>query len=53
MIVFYLDTARGEKMQRTERLLTALAQLSEFLDDCVGGGKSIESRMQAESNSPL
>ncbi|MCX4818047.1 hypothetical protein OG601_46595 [Streptomyces sp. NBC_01239] len=53
LIVFYLDTARGEKTQRTERLLTALAQLSEFLDDCVGGGKSIESRMQAESNSPL
>ncbi|MFJ7969004.1 hypothetical protein [Streptomyces sp. NPDC096324] len=53
LIVFYLDTARGDRTQRTERLLAALAQLSEFLDECVGGGKSIESRVQAESNSPL
>ncbi|MEU6554329.1 hypothetical protein ABZ915_29265 [Streptomyces sp. NPDC046915] len=53
LILFYLDIARGEKTQRTERLLAALAQLSEFLDACVGGGKSIESRVQAESSLPL
>ncbi|MGW4568199.1 hypothetical protein ACWEN3_39510 [Streptomyces sp. NPDC004561] len=53
LIMFYLDIARGEKTERTERLLTALAQLSEFLDTCVGGGKSIESRVQAESSFPL
>ncbi|MFF8479147.1 hypothetical protein [Streptomyces sp. NPDC015414] len=53
LIKFYHDAARGEKTQRTERLLAALAQLSEFLDNCVGGGKSIESRVEAESNAPL
>ncbi|GGW13547.1 hypothetical protein GCM10018980_70570 [Streptomyces capoamus] len=53
LIVFYLDIARGEKTQRTQHLLEALAQLSEFLDACVGGGKSIESRVQAEGSLPL
>ncbi|MFJ4482521.1 hypothetical protein ACIP3D_09275 [Streptomyces longwoodensis] len=53
LIMFHLETARGEKTERTGRLLAALAQLSEFLDDCVGGGKSIESRVRAESDVPL
>ncbi|MGW1958572.1 hypothetical protein ACWCPI_38535 [Streptomyces sp. NPDC001920] len=53
LIMFYLEIARGEKRQRTERLLAALAKLSVFLDECVGGGKSIESRMRAENLSSI
>ncbi|TLQ45422.1 hypothetical protein [Streptomyces marianii] len=52
LITFYLEIARGEKKQRTERLITAIADLSKFLDECVGGGKSIESRMRAENVRP-
>ncbi|MER6111245.1 hypothetical protein [Streptomyces hirsutus] len=52
LISFYLDVARGEKKQRTERLIAALAKLSAFLDECVGGGKSIESRMRSENILP-
>ncbi|MGW3020462.1 hypothetical protein [Streptomyces longwoodensis] len=53
LTLFHLETARGQKTERTGRLLAALVQLSEFLDDCVGGGKSIESRVRAESDVPL
>jgi hypothetical protein len=49
LIMFYLDIARGEKRQRTDRLIAAMAKLSEFLDTCVGGGNSIETRMRAEN----
>lgn len=48
LIQFHLDTAHQTKRERTQNLLTALAQLSAFLDGCVGGGHSIEARRQAE-----
>lgn len=48
LIRFHLDTARRDKRERAERLLIALAQLSDFLDRCVGGGHSIRSRQHAE-----
>jgi len=48
LIQFHLDTARGAKRERADRLMTAIQQLSEFLDTCVGGGHSIRSRWQAE-----
>ena len=46
-IQFHLDTARGTKRERADRLTTAIQQLSEFLDTCVAGGHSIRSRWQA------
>ncbi|MBO2455025.1 hypothetical protein J4573_48615 [Actinomadura barringtoniae] len=49
LIQFQLDTAQGDRQERTQQLLKALEQLSEFLDECVGGGRSIESRRQAEN----
>ncbi|MFD8223395.1 hypothetical protein ACFV16_04395 [Streptomyces massasporeus] len=52
LFMFYLDIARGEKKQRTERLLAAMENLSGFLDKCVGGGNSIETRMRAEGIPP-
>jgi hypothetical protein len=48
LIQFHLDTAAGLMRDRTERLIDAIQQLSSFLDDCVGGGRSIQSRLQAE-----
>jgi hypothetical protein len=48
LIQFHLDTARGDQRDRAEYLLAAIEQLSEFLDECVGGGHSINSRWQAE-----
>lgn len=50
LIKFHIETAHRDKRERTQCLLMALAQLSEFLDGCVGGGHSIESRRQAESD---
>lgn len=48
LIQFHLDTATGQARERTQRLIDAIRQLSSFLDDCVGGGHSIQSRLQAE-----
>ena len=48
LIVFHLETARGDKEWRTRAIVEALGELSAFLDECVGGGHSIESRLQAE-----
>lgn len=48
LIQFHLDTAAGHTRKRTEQLIEAIRQLSSFLDDCVGGGHSIQSRLQAE-----
>jgi hypothetical protein len=48
LIQFHLDTATGLMRDRTERLIDAIQRLSSFLDDCVGGGRSIQSRLQAE-----
>jgi hypothetical protein len=48
LIQFHLDTAAGHTRERTERLIDAMRQLSSFLDDCVGRGHSIQSRLQAE-----
>ncbi|MEV5239591.1 hypothetical protein AB0K89_10840 [Streptomyces cinnamoneus] len=52
LIRFHIESAHRDKRERTQFLLTALAQLTEFLDRCVGGGHSIESRQQAEGTEP-
>ena len=48
LIQFHLDTARGDSRDRADKLLTAIQQLSDFLDDCVGGGNSIRGRQEVE-----
>ena len=48
LIQFHLDTATGHSHERTKQLIAAIQQLSGFLDDCVGGGHSIQGRLQAE-----
>jgi hypothetical protein len=52
LIVFHLETARGEKEWRSQAILDAIGELSAFLDECVGGGRSIESRLEAEGLEP-
>jgi hypothetical protein len=53
LIQFHLDTARGTHRDRSDKLLTAIRQLSDFLDDCVGGGNSIRGRQEAEGGGLL
>ena len=48
LIQFHLDPARGLKPDRATRIVADMAALSDFLDGCVGGGKSIMSRWRAE-----
>jgi hypothetical protein len=48
LIWFHLETAGGGKRERASRLITAIRELSDFLDECVGGGHSIRTRLDAE-----
>jgi hypothetical protein len=48
LIQFQLDTARGLKADRANRIIADMAALSDFLDRCVGGGSSIMNRWRAE-----
>lgn len=48
LIGFHLDTARGNRRGRAGRLITAIQELSDFLDQCAGGGHSIRTRLRAE-----
>jgi hypothetical protein len=48
VIQFHLDTATAHTGERTGQPVDAIWQLSTLLDDCVGGGQSIQSRLQAE-----
>jgi hypothetical protein len=48
LIQFHLDTARGKSRERSDELLSAIQQISDFLDGCVGGGNSIRGRQEAE-----
>ncbi len=48
LVRFHLDTARGIKLARAEEALAALRVLTDFLDGCVGGGRSIGSRWASE-----
>lgn len=48
LIWFHLETAGGGKRERVSRLIAAILELSDFLDDCVGGGHSIRTRLAAE-----
>ena len=48
LLNFYLETARGEKLQRVAQTLAVIEAMSEFLDEAVGGGASIKERIDAE-----
>jgi hypothetical protein len=48
LILFYLETGRGEKPQRIQAALQAIHELSSFLDAHIGKGVAIEERLKAE-----
>jgi hypothetical protein len=48
LINFFLETGRGQKVDRALTAVTAMWELAAFLDECVGGGRAIESRWSAE-----
>jgi hypothetical protein len=48
VLMFYLDTARGERNDRANGVISAMQDLVSFLDRCVGGGEAIASRWVAE-----
>lgn len=48
LILFYVETGRGEKHDRIQSALTAIRELSNFLDQHIGKGVSIEERFKAE-----
>lgn len=52
VFLFFLETARGEKIGRTMKASAAMKDLIDFLDQCVGGGSAIDSRWEPEGLSP-
>jgi hypothetical protein len=49
---FYLETGQGQKSDRALKAIAAMQELAGFLDKCVGGGGTIDSRWAAEGRSP-
>jgi hypothetical protein len=48
LLVYYLETGQGAKLARVENALSAIQELSGFLDDAIGGGESIKERFESE-----
>lgn len=48
LLNFYLETGRGEKIERIHLALNATQELSSFLDKHIGKGVAIEERLKAE-----
>lgn len=48
LLRFHLETGRGQKPDRVRAAIAAIRELSDFLDERVGGGESIQSRWGAE-----
>ena len=48
LLTFYIQAGQGVNLGRLKKTLAAIQELSEFLDDVVGGKASIEVRLEAE-----
>jgi hypothetical protein len=48
LLTYYLETGQGQHLERVEQALAAMLELSNFLDQVVGGGSSIKDRLEAE-----
>ena len=48
LLEYYIESGRGEKLARVNDALSAMQELSRFLDDAVGGGESIKERFESE-----
>jgi len=47
LIDYYLETGGGQKTERIHSAITAIEELSGFLDSAVGGGDSLAARLRA------
>ena len=49
LISFYLDTGRGQHLDRVEEVVESIRKLLEFLDNVVGGASSIQAKYESEN----
>lgn len=47
--LYYLETARGEKLDRVEQVAVATRDLASFLDRYTAGGDSVTGRLEADA----
>lgn len=48
LLEYFIQTGQGKNMGRVDEALKAMAELSKFIDDAVGGGESLEQRYKSE-----
>jgi hypothetical protein len=48
LLNFYIETGKGQNLERVEGAIQAIAALSKFLDLTIGGGASIQKRYKSE-----
>lgn len=53
LLGYYIETGQGQKLKRVEEVLSAIQELSKFLDRVVGGGMSIRKRLEIEGINSL
>jgi hypothetical protein len=53
LTAYYLETGRGQKLDRVTEAITAIEALSSLPDHVTGGGQSVKSRLAAEGITSL
>ncbi len=53
LLLFYIETGQGQKINRIKDILMAIQRMSLFLDRVVGGGDSIRERLEVEGMKSL
>lgn len=48
LLIFYIETGQGKQLKRIEDILSAIQNMSSFLDRVAGGGNSIQERLEVE-----
>ncbi|NEQ47212.1 MAG: hypothetical protein F6K00_28195 [Leptolyngbya sp. SIOISBB] len=48
LLNFYIEMGKGEQLKRSEDILSAIQNMSLFLDKLAGGGNSIQERLEIE-----
>jgi hypothetical protein len=52
VFLYYIETARGEKLGRVQEAAAAIEDLACFLDCCVGGARSLTGALATEATKP-
>jgi hypothetical protein len=47
LIIYYLETGNGQKINRIQDAIAAIEELSAFLHSVAGGGDSVTARLKA------